>query len=78
MICPRPPHLGQAEEVTICPKGVFWARVIWPVPRQLLQVVGLVPGLAPLPWQVVQLSVRGTSMVDSRPVAACSKVSWTS
>jgi hypothetical protein len=28
MICPRPLHLGQAEEVTICPNGVFWARVI--------------------------------------------------
>ena len=69
MICPRPPHLGQAEEVTICPKGVFWARVICPEPWQLPQTDGAVPGLAPLPWQVEQFSVRGTSMVGSRPDA---------
>jgi hypothetical protein len=57
MICPRPPHFGQAEEVIFCPKGVLCALVICPAPRQLLQVVGLVPGLAPLPWQVVQFSL---------------------
>ena len=33
---------------------------------------------APLPRQVPQFSVRGTSMVDSRPEAACSRVMLTS
>ena len=50
-------------------------NVTWPAPPQAEQVVGCVPGVAPLPSQVVQLESRGIWMCVSVPNAASSRVS---
>jgi hypothetical protein len=44
----------------------------WPWPPQVGQVFGLVPGLAPLPWQVSHSSMVGMRMRVSVPRAASS------
>ena len=48
----------QALQVRAIVKKPCWKR-IWPAPLHWLQVVGCVPGAAPLPLQVSQLSWRG-------------------
>ncbi len=50
-----------------------WVRVITPRPPQAGQGTLLVPGLAPLPVQVWQVTTRGTSMVTSVPRLASMK-----
>ena len=45
-----------------------------PLPPQVPQVFGLVPGLAPEPLQVSQVSQLGTRISVAKPSAACSSV----
>ena len=44
-----------------------WEARTRPWPPQLVQVVGLVPGLAPEPSQVSQVRVDGTRISTSAP-----------
>ena len=61
---PRPPHCGQGELNEKKP----WLSSSTPRPSQRGQVVGAVPGLAPLPWQVEQ-AASDTRLTDvSTPV----------
>ena len=46
----------------------------WPWPSQVAHVCALVPGLAPLPWQVSHASCVGMRILVSVPCAACSSV----
>ena len=48
-------------------------NVTWPAPRQVGQLVGFVPGAAPLPEQEEQVSARGMRSCVSVPKAASSK-----
>ncbi len=45
----------------------------WPIPPQVVQVTGVVPGLAPLPLQVLQPTRVGTRMVTVVPRTASSR-----
>ena len=74
MIWPAPPHCGQGWLIE--KKPWLWASM--PRPSQRGQVTGLVPGLAPLPWQVAQRSAFGTVTPIWAPLTAWSKLSWTS
>ena len=56
------------------PQASDISRYISAIDRQVVQVTGEVPGLAPEPWQVSHLSHDGTRMVVSKPWAACSSV----
>ena len=49
-----------------------WRRCTVPVPLQVVQVFALVPGLAPVPWQVSQASQLGMRICVSLPCAASS------
>ncbi len=51
-----------------------WRMCTVPLPLQVVQVLALVPGLAPLPWQVSQLSQLGMRICVSLPRAASSSV----
>ena len=53
---PSPAQVGHGETDTNCPNMLRAARRTSPLPPQVVQVVGLVPGLAPLPLQTVQRS----------------------
>ena len=44
-----------------------WVARTRPAPPQALQVVGLVPGWAPEPSQVSQVSAAGTTISTSEP-----------
>ena len=44
-----------------------WLARTRPAPPQPLQVVGLVPGLAPVPSQASQVRAAGTTMSTSAP-----------
>ena len=79
---PAPSQVAQGE-VTILPlpwqRGqVCWIEKkpccmrTWPWPWQVGQVVGEVPGLAPVPWQVSHSSIVGMRMRVSVPRAASS------
>ena len=70
MILPVPRQCGQV----CCTLKKPWRICTVPVPWQVPQVLALVPGLAPLPWQVSHLSQLGTRLVVSKPWAACSSV----
>ena len=50
-----------------------WVRTV-PVPWQYVQVWGLVPSFAPLPWQVLHVSMREKVISRSQPKAASSKL----
>ena len=52
----------QRPQVRATLKKPCW-KVTWPAPPQAAQVVGVVPGAAPLPWQVAQASARGIWML---------------
>ena len=58
---PDPPQRGQARSMEKKP----WVARTRPWPPQALQVVGLVPGLAPEPSQVSQVSAAGTVISTS-------------
>ena len=62
----------QRLQVRATLKNPCW-NVTWPAPPQVVQVVGLVPGAAPLPPQAEQVSERGIWMWVSVPKAASSK-----
>ena len=70
MILPVPRQCGQV----CCTLKKPWRICTVPLPVQVVQVLALVPGLAPLPWQVSQLSHEGMRICASLPRAASSRV----
>ena len=71
---PRPPQRGHGWLIEKKP----WLSVSMPRPPQRGQMVGAVPGFAPLPPQVAQVACFGTVTATSAPSMACSKDSRTS
>ena len=53
---PEPPQREHGWEI----ENIPWPWVSMPRPSQRGQTVGVVPGLAPVPWQVGQMSCIGT------------------
>ena len=74
MILPVPLQASQVRTVAKEPNMVFCCTRTWPVPPQVVQVTGLVPGLAPVPPQVLQFSSRGIKISFLTPKADSSKV----
>ena len=74
MVSPSPRQAGQVVTCTIEPRIVWRTWRTSPVPLQVEQRVGVVPGLAPLPPQVLQSSSRVISISFSIPKTASSKV----
>ena len=72
-ILPLPLQFGQVRTFWIVPKGVLELVRTWPVPLQVGQALGCVPGLAPVPWQFSQGSSRTRLISLSQPLAASSK-----
>ena len=70
MILPVPRHFWQGPWLCMTPKGVRWAWVTVPVPRQSGHTSGVVPWAQPLPLQVGQDSLRSTVTDFSQPKAA--------
>src|SRR3989344_2507565 len=66
MILPVPRQCGQV----CCTLKKPWRICTVPAPWQVPQVLALVPGLAPLPWQVAPLSPGGRRSGASLPRAA--------
>ena len=66
------PAPRQWEQVRATLKNPCW-NVTCPEPRHVGQVVGRVPGAAPLPEHVEQASARGMRIWVSVPNAASSK-----
>ena len=60
---PEPPQRGQARSIEKKP----WLARTRPAPWQVVQGVGLVPGLAPDPPQGSQVMVEGTVISTSAP-----------
>ena len=81
---PAPLQVVQGSGITLpLPRQV--GQVCWiekkpcdmrtlPAPPQVPQVLALVPGLAPEPEQVSQVSQLGTRISVAKPSAACSSV----
>ena len=63
-LLPVPPQRGHGVAVTIWPRIDWRTRRTSPAPWQTLQVIGVVPGRAPVPRQVAQ--VWGRRTVSSR------------
>ena len=74
MILPVPPHFWQGIWDCMTPKGVRWARMTVPVPRQSGQISGVVPGAQPLPLQAEHCSLRSRVTSFSQPKAASVKL----
>src|SRR3954447_6960125 len=74
MIWPEPPHCEQGWLIENRP----WPWFSTPRPSQRGQVVGEVPGLAPLPWHVAHRAALGTVTLIWAPLIAWSKLSGTS
>src|SRR3972149_3159748 len=74
MILPCPLHVGQGVPWTYMAKLLFLMCWILPAPLHRGQVRGDVPGLAPEPPQTSHLSVLGTGISFSVPLAASSSV----
>ncbi len=70
MILPVPRQCGQV----CCTLKKPWRICTEPLPPQVPQVLGWVPGLAPLPWQVSQVSQLGMRISVDLPLAASSSV----
>jgi hypothetical protein len=70
MSLPLPWQVGQVCWMLKKP----WRICTVPAPWQLVQVIGLVPGFAPLPLQVSQVSYDGMRICVSLPCAASSSV----
>lgn len=70
MILPVPWQWGQV----CCTLKKPWRMCTVPEPPQVPQVLALVPGFAPVPPQVSQLSQLGTRICVSLPLAASSSV----
>ena len=71
---PVPWQLLHGLVVCICPSIVVCTCRIWPVPPHTEHFSGLVPGLAPVPLQVLQFSFRDIFITFSVPKNASSKV----
>src|SRR5436305_15279207 len=74
MIVPAPPQFEHGCEIEKIP----WLCDSIPVPLQTGHTFGLVPGLAPVPWQVGHCLEVGTEIGTWVPLIACSNVSDTS
>ena len=70
MILPEPWQCGQV----CCTLKKPWRICTTPLPPQVVQVLLLVPGLAPVPWQVSQSSQLGMRICAFLPLAASSSV----
>src|SRR3546814_6610553 len=81
---PTPSHAAHGSVISL-PEPWHVGHVCWtlknpccirtaPLPPQVWQVLALVPGLAPEPWQVSQVSQLGTRISVSKPAAACSRL----
>jgi len=70
MILPLPWQVGQV----CCTLKKPWRICTAPAPWQVVQVIGLVPGFAPVPLQVPQSSQLGMRIWASLPSAASSSV----
>ena len=70
MILPVPRQCGQV----CCTLKKPWRICTWPWPWQVAQVLAVVPGLAPVPWQVSHSSQLGMRNCESLPLAASSRV----
>jgi len=64
----------QRPQVRATLKNPCW-KVTWPRPPHEVQATGEVPGAAPEPWQVPQVSPRGIWRFVSVPNRASVKVS---
>ena len=73
IICPVPPHLGHAVTFWNLPKGVLLTWDICPLPPHWSQVFLLVPGLHPLPPQVLHLTFFEISICLLHPKSASVK-----
>ncbi len=74
MILPLPWQSGQVCTLRTVPKRDCWVKTTWPLPPHLGQVSGLVPGFAPEPLQVLQVSFTFSSISFLQPNTASSKV----
>ena len=77
IIFPVPWHWSQVVVLTKLPSGVCLCTLICPEPWHDGHVFGVVPGLAPDPWQVSQFSLLVTDISFSTPLIASSKVNLT-
>ena len=74
IISPVPWHAVQVLLVCICPSIVFWTCLTVPVPLHVGHFVTDVPGLAPEPWQILQVSGLVIDISFSTPKKASSNV----
>ena len=74
IIFPSPPQFEQTFWVDICPNGVVTTCFIFPVPLHTWQVIGFVPGFAPVPWQCSHFLFLFMLIVFSTPLYDSSKV----
>ena len=74
MILPVPPQAEQVMTLAMRPMGVLVTDCTWPLPWQTEQVSAWVPGLAPLPEHMSQVSARRMLSSFLTPKAASSKV----
>jgi len=71
---PVPPQVLQVATLTNWPRMDCCTRRTSPVPLQVVQAMGRVPGSAPLPPHVAHVSGRRYSISRSAPKMASSKV----
>ena len=74
MVSPLPWQVGQVVTLTIEPRKVWRTWRTSPLPLQVAQRTGVVPGSAPLPRQVGQVSWRVTCTSFSAPAMLSSKL----
>ncbi|MBA7475811.1 hypothetical protein ES707_11185 [subsurface metagenome] len=74
IILPSPWHWEQVVVLVKRPNMLCWTRRTCPVPLQLGQRLGWLPGLQPMPWHREQFSVRNISISFSQSKAVSSKV----
>src|SRR3954470_3005811 len=88
LVAPVPAHVGHGSSMTVplppqrehgCEiENRPWPCDSTPRPWQTGQIVGLVPGLAPVPWHVTHVWEVGTDTESWAPSIAWSKLSRTS
>ena len=74
MIFPEPPQSGQVCTFCTVPKKDCCVNTTFPLPPHFGQVSGVVPGFAPVPWQVWHSSFNTISISFSHPKIASSNV----
>ena len=79
MTVPYPRQVPHGDEVITLPSSERTERWIEPVPRQMSQVIGLVPGEQQLPLQLSQRIAVSTSTLRFVPkTTSCSSTSMRS